>query len=1061
VKLLDSLLDAIVRLDGDALVMHVGEKPYVVTTSATMNEYRGPLAWGQVELSSRVLTTDAVLGMLGQILSLEQRQALEEYGAIEHEIAAAPGSPHRFTVVAARGGDDVWLEVRRRSLVAPPAAEAAGDEAAAEAVAHESLAEVLADADTEVPPLEVIHDEVQRAPTDADVDAMLAASGGTESPALEAVASAERIEPEPIERIERETVKRIELEPATERAVAIQQESEPVAPPPVAVESDPIPVREPASVVEPEAMPVREPVAAAEPEPVAHVAPLPDVAVEREPEPVVEPAPAPAVYVVREPEAVVEHVPATPTAIEAEPEPVAHAATAPPVALEREPELVVEPAPQPAVSLIREPEPVEERVPATPASIEAEPEPIARPAPTPAVAIEPEPEPVVERIAASAVTLEPEPAPVHDAPIEPVVRVLEPEPVPAPSLGAPPETVQPEEEPVAEPVAAIELEPPAVHEPAAAIRRVVIESEPEPVRDVVVGFRPDPRPIVDTSPSIEPVPDPIVVAGRAKPSVIAVEPEPVRVEQAPVTIEGDSIVRPAAAIEPEIPPVTEPAPIVASGLELVADRRIDVQPELQPVQEPVAAGAQEAVLSAAEPIAREPFIASSPELTAILPPGRAADAPRHAAPAASTPTPAAPPEGNAPPAIETEQIVEQEPVVAAKTDDALDQRPAIVLPLSRYAIKPDQPAAEARPAAALPLDRVLRIAAARGAATVYVIAQSAPMIRVDGEISALDGETAWTSADIDRLVMDLAPARVRDGGQASGEWVTDVPDVGRVRCVTFRDHRGPGVIFGMIPPRAISAEQLGLSAEIQALCSQSDGLVLVTGARASGKSTLLSAFVDVVNRTRSDHVITIEPQIGFVHESRRSFVSQREVRGDSEQITSAVRSAFREDPDVLMIEDLRTYEVVALALEAAESGRLVFGSIPAPSTVAAIDRVIELFPAERRAQAQTSLAGSLRGVISQVLLRKTRGGRVAAREVLLNTPSVAGLIMEGKTFQLPVALDSGRRQGMTPLADSLAALIRDGTVQAAEAYRKAQDREALLTILRREGVDTSFVERLA
>jgi twitching motility protein PilT len=279
--------------------------------------------------------------------------------------------------------------------------------------------------------------------------------------------------------------------------------------------------------------------------------------------------------------------------------------------------------------------------------------------------------------------------------------------------------------------------------------------------------------------------------------------------------------------------------------------------------------------------------------------------------------------------------------------------------------------------------------------------------------------------------------------------------------VTFRDHRGPGVIFRMIPPKAISADQLGISSEVQALCAQPDGLVLVTGARASGKSTLLSAFVDLINRTRSDHVITIESQIGFVHESRKSFVSQREVRGNSETAAGAVRSAFREDPDVLVIEDMRTPEIVSAALEAAESGRLVFGSVSAVSTVAAIDRLIEMFAPDRRSQAQTSLASALRGVVAQTLLRKVKGGRIAAREVLLNTPAVASLILEGKTFQLPVALASGRRHGMMPLADSMAALVREGTVHAAEAYRKAPDREALLAALRRDGVDTSFAERLA
>jgi twitching motility protein PilT len=389
-----------------------------------------------------------------------------------------------------------------------------------------------------------------------------------------------------------------------------------------------------------------------------------------------------------------------------------------------------------------------------------------------------------------------------------------------------------------------------------------------------------------------------------------------------------------------------------------------------------------------------------------------------------------------------------------------DQRSAVVLPISRSPIRPEPPAYA--PAAALaPLEHMLRVAAARGASTVYVVAQSKPMIRVDGEISLLDSEPAFSAGDVERLVMDLAPARGRDVQAGAVEWMSDVPEVGRVRCVTFRDHRGPGVIFRMIPPRAISVDQLGLPTEVQALCAQPDGLVLVAGARASGKSTLLSAFIDLINRTRSDHVISIESQINFVHESRKSFVSQREVRGDAEAAAAAVRSAFREDPDVLVIEDLRTAEIVSVALEAAESGRLVLGSLSAPSTVAAIERLVELFSPERRAQVQTALAGSLRGVVAQALLRKMKGGRIAAREVLLNTPAVASLILEGRTFQLPVALDAGRRHGMVPLTDSLAALVREGTVHVAEAYRKALDREALLAVLKRDGIDTSFAERLA
>ena len=396
----------------------------------------------------------------------------------------------------------------------------------------------------------------------------------------------------------------------------------------------------------------------------------------------------------------------------------------------------------------------------------------------------------------------------------------------------------------------------------------------------------------------------------------------------------------------------------------------------------------------------------------------------------------------------------------AQTED--ETRQAVVVPLARTPIKPESASVPFTPSEDAALMHTLRVAAARGASTVYVVAQSKPMMRIDGEIGPLESEPMLTAADVDRLVMELAPPRRRDALQNGPvEWLCDVPEIGRVRCLTFRDHRGPGILFRMFPPRAISADQLGLTPEVQALCQQSDGLVLVTGARASGKSTLLNAFVDLINRTRSDHLITIESQIGFVHESRRSFISQRESRGDAELAATYARAALREDPDVMMIEDLKSADLVSAALEAAESGRLVLASVPASSTIGALERLIEVFPADRRAKARTSLATALRGVVAQVLLRRVKGGRVAAREILLNTPAVSTLVLEGKMFQLPVALDSGRRHGMVPLTDSLAAHVRDGTVHVAEAYRKALDRAALVALLKREGIDTSFAERLA
>ncbi len=385
--------------------------------------------------------------------------------------------------------------------------------------------------------------------------------------------------------------------------------------------------------------------------------------------------------------------------------------------------------------------------------------------------------------------------------------------------------------------------------------------------------------------------------------------------------------------------------------------------------------------------------------------------------------------------------------------------PAVVLPLSRNPARGDVPA---RPVARLTgLDRLLKLAAARGAEALYLFSQSRPSIRVDGEIHALDGEPVLGPQDVDGLMLEVVPERPDEGLPSGSEWICDVRDVGRVRCLSFHDHRGPGGMFRMIPARAASADQLGLSREIQALCGEPEGLILVTGPRASGKSTLLAAFVDLINRTRGDYVITLETRVKVLHDSRNGLVSQREVRGSTDELLATLRGALRESPDVLVIEELRSPEVAAEAIEAAGSGHLVICGLPAHSAPEAIERLLDLCPPERRVLLQALVAETLRGVVAQVLLRKSGGGRVAARELLLGTPSVAGLIAEGKLAKLTLALDNGRRQGMVPLTDALVAFVQSGAVDVKEAWRRASDRASLLKQLKREGIDTSFTERLA
>ena len=464
---------------------------------------------------------------------------------------------------------------------------------------------------------------------------------------------------------------------------------------------------------------------------------------------------------------------------------------------------------------------------------------------------------------------------------------------------------------------------------------------------------------------------------------------------------------------------------------------------------------------------RVPFVQAAPVATAapqpapvrLPPPGPVAAARQEPAPQPAPVVPerrAAPPvEPPAPPVVEPEPEPEVESVP--------EPSPAVVLPLARNHVRQEPPPKMTPSARVAGLDRFLRLAAARGATALHVMAQAKPSIRVDGEMAVLDGEAELSAPEVEALMMDLAPERTRQAlrsGEGT-EWVSDVPDVGRVRCLSIRDHRGPGGIFRLIAARPASAEQLGLSKEIQGLSAEPEGLVLVAGPRAGGKSTLVCAFVDLINRNRSDYVITLESQIKFVHESRSSLVSQREVRGDAVEMAAVARAALRENPDVLVIEDLRSPEIVSVALEAVEGGHLVIGTIAAHTSATAIGRMIDQFPPERRAHVQATLAEGLRAVVAQVLLRKTGGGRVAARELLLNTPSVANLISEGRVAQIPLAIDSGRKHGMVPLNDALVAFVQSGIVDSREAYRKAYERQAFLSVLRREGLDTSFVERLA
>jgi twitching motility protein PilT len=361
------------------------------------------------------------------------------------------------------------------------------------------------------------------------------------------------------------------------------------------------------------------------------------------------------------------------------------------------------------------------------------------------------------------------------------------------------------------------------------------------------------------------------------------------------------------------------------------------------------------------------------------------------------------------------------------------------------------------------IERLLRIAAARGASGLFLTSESRPYIRVDGDIRQLDSEALLSRTDVEAAIVEIAPEKGREqiGKGEVAEWLKEYPELGRIRCTTFSDHRGPGLLLRIIATRAATAEQLGLSREVQALATESQGLVLVAGPRTSGKSTLMSALVDLVNRQRAEFVITLERQIRLVHDNKAALVSQREIRGGADEALAAARSALREGPDVLVIDDLISPHMVPLILTAVAEGLLVFVSMTAPSTSDAVQRFIELATPEMRGAVQNAMTESFRGAVAQVLLKKTGGGLVAAREVLLATAPVTRVIAEGQLAQLPHALESGRKHGMVSFTETLIDYVRSGTVDVREAFRKAPDRERLLAGLKREKIDTSLVERLA
>lgn len=346
------------------------------------------------------------------------------------------------------------------------------------------------------------------------------------------------------------------------------------------------------------------------------------------------------------------------------------------------------------------------------------------------------------------------------------------------------------------------------------------------------------------------------------------------------------------------------------------------------------------------------------------------------------------------------------------------------------------------------------------ASDLHLSTSAPPMLRLDGDMVVMEGFIdALTPEDTERMLWELMPDKNREefSRRNDTDFAYEYGTIARFRCNIFRDRKGMGGVFRVIPSKILTAETLGLSPEILKLCYLTKGLVVVTGPTGSGKSTTLCAMVDYVNRNRSDHIITIEDPIEFTHENKKCLINQREVHNHTSSFKDALRAALREDPDIVLVGEMRDLETIAIAIETAETGHLVFGTLHTSTAPSTVDRIIDQFPADRQAQIRVMLSESLKGVIAQTLCKKKGGGRIAALEVLIIDSGVSNLIREGKTFQIQSAMQTGKMKGNVLLNDALFDLVRRRLVEPQEAYMKAVDKGNFETMLKRANVDLSFL----
>jgi twitching motility protein PilT len=400
------------------------------------------------------------------------------------------------------------------------------------------------------------------------------------------------------------------------------------------------------------------------------------------------------------------------------------------------------------------------------------------------------------------------------------------------------------------------------------------------------------------------------------------------------------------------------------------------------------------------------------------------------------------------------------PRPAASTASAPAARPSAPAPPSPS----PPPASPGRPAPDVgghraSMEELFRQLVQSGASDLHLRTGEPPLLRLHGEMARQAQAQPIAAERLEAMLLSIMTEKEIGEFRESGDtdWAYEIEGLARFRCNAGRDRFGAIGVFRVIPNQIRTAEEMGLSREVQNLCYLTKGLVVVTGPTGSGKSTTLAGLVDLINSTRTDHIITIEDPIEFVHPSKKCLVTQRQVGLHTRSFKHALRAALREDPDIVLVGEMRDLETISIAIETAETGHLVFGTLHTTTASSTIDRIIDQFPADRQSQIRVMLSESLRGVIAQTLCKKIGGGRVAAREILLSIPAVSNLIREGKTFQIPSIMQTNRKSGMITLNDALMELVDARLVEPKEAYMKAVEKAGLAAALKAKRHDTSFL----